>query len=177
MPQDHVLVWRAYAFRVRTIPFWMAQAPILLVGFATFGLAVRRHWIAFALLVTCVWIYARVLRHDSFMALLDRAFFRAGVAIEKFYPKGPAALEVGPKNDDPPDPVAQATATQPMEALPAPLVEPEPPTHASARSSRRVRQLEISPTKRLLQLEELRKTGLVTAAEYQDERQEILRAI
>jgi hypothetical protein len=148
----------------------MAQAPVFLLGFAAAGLVVRKQWIVFAILVTCVWIYARVLRQEYFVTLLDRYVSRAFLAIETRYPRRSAPVEATPVS-------VASVGTDEEPVADAPSVEPAPPRRASARSPRRVQPLDISPTKRMLQLEELRETGLVSAAEYQDKRQEILRAI
>jgi hypothetical protein len=168
MPQHLALAWRDHAGRLRSIPFWMAQAPVFFVAFAALGLAARKQWIPFVIVVTCVWVYARVLRHEYFVELFDRAFTQAVLAVDRRIPRWPKAETRGVA-DDLPAPIAEA----PIEVPPAPLVEPAPPR----RAPRRVRPVEVSPVKRLLQLEELRETGLVTPAEYQDKRQEILRAI
>jgi hypothetical protein len=171
MPHQQAVAWGNRLWRLPGITFWMAQAPVFLLGFAAAGLVVRKQWIVFAILVTCVWIYARVLRQEYFVTLLDTYVSRVFLAIETRYPRRPARVEPTP-------PVSVASVGMDEEPVPdAPSVEPAPPPRASARTPRRVRPLDVSPTKRMLQLEELRETGLVSAAEYQDKRQEILRAI
>lgn len=163
MPQHVSVTWPTRRGTFGSIPFWLGQAPLFVVVFAAVGLAVRRHWIAFVILASCAWVYGRVLRHPYFATRLEKLAARVTLAIVSRYPKRPAPVEVA----------AVPTASDPDEAPPAPLVEPVRPRRAPARVASSPR----SPTKRLLQLEELRETGLVSAAEYYDKRQEILRAI
>jgi len=153
----------------RDVPYWLGQAPVFVVGLAMFALAVRTQWIALAIVVTCSWIYARIVGHRYAMDVLDATFERAVMAIGRHRPRRPVGVEVAAA-EDPPAPVAEPIVVQ------QPPAEPAPPRRAPTRS-RRVQPVEVSPTKRLLQLEELRETGLVSAAEYQDKREEILRAI
>ena len=162
MLQHASVARRSRRLNLGSIPFWLAQAPVFVAGFAMAALAVRGEWIAFVILVTCGWVYARVLRQPYFARRFDRLVSRASRAIERRYSKPPAPVEVTvlPAEDEP--------------EPPAPLVEPVRPRRTPARVGSSTR---TSPTKRLLQLEELRETGLVSAAEYHDKRQEILRAI
>lgn len=152
----------------RDVPYWMGLAPIFVVGLAMFALALESQWITLAILVTCAWIYARIVGHAYAMDMLDATFERVGKAVERRRPERPTVVEVAAAADAP-VPVAEPIVVQPH-------IEPAPPKRAPARS-RRVQPVEVSPAKRMLQLEELRETGLVSAAEYQDKRQEILRAI
>jgi hypothetical protein len=170
MSQQVSVAARSRRWTFGTIPFWLAQAPIFVAGFAMAGLAVRGEWIGLVVLVTCGWVYARVLRQPYVATRLERLVSRASRAIESRYSKPPAPVEVTVVPPDPEDELPAQLADVP----PAQLVEPVRPRRAPARVASSAR---TSPTKRLLQLEELRETGLVSAAEYHDKRQEILRAI